>query len=240
MSSAFGYPSKIAVLGGRSEIGEAIVKEIKGHNPHAKTAACVRNPQSGEIEFDATKPGSAEKALEEAKTLLGDIDCVIIAFGVLGSESENLDNPRRAGEVASTNYSGAVEAGVASGSILSRRGGGCIVYLSSIAGVRVRGNMSVYGSSKLGADAFYRSASNKWAQSGVKTVVVRPGYVRTKMTSRIREPLGAVEAGDVARVVVDGIGEPGVLQIVYTSTLLKLVAKIFKILPNYIWNRIKI
>lgn len=240
MSSAFGYPSKIAVLGGRSDIGSAIVEELQERNPHAEVVLCVRNPRAGEVAFDAMVPGGAEAALEAAKFLLGDIDCIIIAFGVLGGEIENLEDSKRAGEVASINYAGAVEAGVASGTILSQRGGGIIVYLSSMAGVRVRGNMSVYGSSKLGADAFFQAAGTKWAQSGVRTVVVRPGYVRTKMTHEVREPFGAVEARDVAKAAGDAIGGDKFLQVVYTSTLLKLVAKIFKIMPSSIWRRIKI
>ena len=65
---------------------------------------------------------------------------------------------------------------------LRRQGHGRIVVLSSVAGERARRSNFVYGSSKAGLDAFCQGLGDSLAGTGVRLLVVRPGFVHSKMT----------------------------------------------------------
>ena len=65
---------------------------------------------------------------------------------------------------------------------MREQGHGVIVALSSVAGERVRRSNFVYGSTKAGMDGFYLGLGEALREYGVQVVVVRPGFVRTKMT----------------------------------------------------------
>ena len=57
-----------------------------------------------------------------------------------------------------------------------------IVFLSSVAGERVRRSNFAYGASKAGADGFYLGLGEALREHGGHVLVVRPGFVHTKMT----------------------------------------------------------
>ena len=54
--------------------------------------------------------------------------------------------------------------------------------LSSVAGVRVRRANYVYGASKAGLDAFAQGMAEALRGSGASLMIVRPGWVATRMT----------------------------------------------------------
>jgi decaprenylphospho-beta-D-erythro-pentofuranosid-2-ulose 2-reductase len=72
---------------------------------------------------------------------------------------------------------------VAFAGILRAQGHGRMVVLSSVAGVRVRRANFVYGSAKAGLDAFATGLGESLRGSGASVMVVRPGWVATKMTA---------------------------------------------------------
>ena len=63
------------------------------------------------------------------------------------------------------------------------RGRGTIVVLSSVAAVRPRKANFVYGSAKAGLDSFARGLADSLHGSGVRVVLVRPGFVTGRMTA---------------------------------------------------------
>ena len=62
------------------------------------------------------------------------------------------------------------------------QGHGAIVVMGSVAGVRARKDNYVYGATKAGLDAFAQGLGDALEDTGVRVMVVRPGFVHTKMT----------------------------------------------------------
>jgi decaprenylphospho-beta-D-erythro-pentofuranosid-2-ulose 2-reductase len=93
---------------------------------------------------------------------------------------------------------------------LRAQGSGRIVILSSVAGVRVRKANLVYGAAKAGIDGFGLGLADALEDSGVGVTVVRPGFVRTKMTTVMKAAPFAVESSSVAKAIVKGL-ETGAL-----------------------------
>ena len=131
-----------------------------------------------------------------------------MAFGLLGDEEQAWQDHDAAVTLARVNYVGAVSVGVCLAEVMRRQGHGVIVALSSVAGERVRRSNFVYGSTKAGMDGFYLGLGEALRGSGASVLVVRPGFVRTKMTEgRSPAPL-SVTAEQVARAVVTGVAAP--------------------------------
>ena len=64
-----------------------------------------------------------------------------------------------------------------------RQGHGYLAVLSSVAAERPRRANFVYSASKAGVDAFFQGLSDSLVGTGIEVLVVRPGFVHTKMTT---------------------------------------------------------
>src|SRR6185295_13877080 len=107
---------------------------------------------------------------------VGDLDVVVMAFGVLGEQSAFEADPVAAAEAVTINYTGSVSVGLAVAAQLRKQGHGRLVVLSSVAGERVRKANFVYGSSKAGLDGFAQGLGDALAGTGASVLVVRPGF----------------------------------------------------------------
>ncbi|MEU1225161.1 decaprenylphospho-beta-D-erythro-pentofuranosid-2-ulose 2-reductase [Streptomyces sp. NPDC005828] len=237
MKDAFGAPQSLLVLGGTSEIGLATARRLiarrtrvvwlAGRPSPALTAAADSLRALGAdvrtVPFDALDTESHEERLGKVFTE-GDIDMVLLAFGVLGDQARDESDPVAAVRVAQTNYTGAVSAGLVCAGALQAQGHGSLVVLSSVAGERARRANFIYGSSKAGLDAFAQGLGDALHGTGVHVMVVRPGFVRSKMTAGLAEaPLattpeavaGAIEVG--LRRRSETVWVPGALRMVMSA-----------------------
>jgi decaprenylphospho-beta-D-erythro-pentofuranosid-2-ulose 2-reductase len=82
-----------------------------------------------------------------------------------------------------TNFTGHVTSLLAIAGQMRARGRGTIVVLSSVAAVRPRKANFVYGSAKAGLDAFARGLADSLHGTGVRVLLVRPGFVTGRMTA---------------------------------------------------------
>ena len=89
---------------------------------------------------------------------------------------------------------------------LRAQGHGSLVALSSVAGERVRRANYTYGASKAGMDAYLQGTSDALQGSGVEVIVVRPGFVHTRMTAGLRPAPLAVGPDAVADAVAVALG----------------------------------
>ena len=161
---------------------------------------------------------------------------VVLAFGVLGEQAAFEADPMLAVAAARTNYVGAVVGGLVTAERLRRQGHGTLVVLSSVAGERVRRANFVYGSTKAGLDGFAQGLGDSLAGSGARVLVVRPGFVPTKMTAgRPPAPL-ATTADAVAAAAVAGIAAGK--EIVWVPATLRWVFAVFRHAPRSLWRRL--
>src|SRR5262249_487738 len=121
---------------------------------------------------------------------------------------------------------------------LQAQGHGLVVFLSSVAGERVRRSNFVYGSSKAGADGFYQGVAAALASSGVRVMIVRPGFVHTKMTAGLNAPPMSVSADDVADAVGRGIARGR--EVVWVPPALRYVMSALRHVPTALFRRLPI
>lgn len=252
MRDALGAVQSVLVLGGTSEIGLAIAGELA--RPRSATvvlagrdavgleaaAAGLKSVGARRVEtvrFDAADTGRHDEVMAEAARLAGgDVDVVVVAFGVLGDQSADEAGGTGAVQLATTNYVGAVSAGLAAARLLKGQGHGAIVALSSVAGERVRKANFIYGSSKAGMDSFFQGLADSLAGSGVRVLVVRPGFVRTRMTAGMEEAPLATTPDAVAAATVKALRTGRAT--VWVPAQLRLVFMVFRHLPRALWRRV--
>ncbi|PWS45551.1 decaprenylphospho-beta-D-erythro-pentofuranosid-2-ulose 2-reductase, partial [Streptomyces sp. ZEA17I] len=218
MKDAFGAPQSLLVLGGTSEIALATARRLialrtrrvwlAGRPSPALDAAAVELRDRGAdvrtVAFDALDTDSHEEVLGKVFAE-GDIDVVLMAFGVTGDQARDEEQPTAAVRVAQTNYTGSVSAGLVCAGALQAQGHGSLVVLSSVAGERVRRADFIYGSSKAGLDAFAQGLGDALQGTGVQVLIVRPGPVRTRASAGRPEQPFTTTPEAVAGAIVTGL-----------------------------------
>ena len=245
MHNAIKQPQTILVLGGGSDIGQAIVHRLD--SPALRTVILAGRttplelsvPLAGSAEvvsasFDALDHAGHDAFVREMADRYGDLDVVIQAFGQLGDDVGT--DPVAAAALAEVNYVGAVSSGLAVAAQLRRQGHGTLVVLSSVAGVRTRASNFVYGSTKAAQDAFATGLGHSLQGSGANVLVVRPGYVRTKMSAGVDEAPFACDADDVATAVVQGLRRGR--SVVWAPAVLQGLFGVLRYAPGPIWRKL--
>lgn len=249
MQNALQEPQTIVLLGGTSEIGRAIIDELLSPSATTLVLAC-RRPDDARPErfhragldvvveqFDAADTGSHGRFVDGLASRHGDLDVVVVAFGVLGSQDEYEADPDAAVAAVHVNYTGAVSACLRVAETMRSQGHGRLAVLSSVAGERVRAANFVYGSSKAGLDAFSQGLGDSLAGSGVSVTVIRPGFVHSRMTRGMKSTPFSSTPRQVGERAVAGmraghhtVWVPGVLRYVFI-VLRHLPRPVFRRLP---------
>ncbi|HVB05339.1 MAG TPA: SDR family NAD(P)-dependent oxidoreductase [Acidimicrobiales bacterium] len=251
MIDATGMPQRAVVLGGGSDLARSLLTALAARRLEA-VLLCGRDEQAlGAVaeevraagvrevttaHFDAREGAAADALAALAAERLGTIDLVVVAAGLLGHA--DLDRLDAAGvaEQLETNFVGPAAAMIAFAKVLRAQGSGVILVYSSVAGLRVRRSNFPYGASKAGLDGFAQGLGDALHGSGVRLVLVRPGFVETKMTAGMaKAPLSAT-AGRVTADIVAAL--EGGRSVVTTPKALAPLFALLRLLPRPLWRRL--
>lgn len=250
MENAFGDAQGIALFGATSEIGQAIVWRLTGHADQ-KVVLASRTPAAAQdfgdsltrsgaavthLPFDAAQVDSHASVVEATADALGDIDIAVIAFGVLGHGQGVDTDPVEAAAQFSVNCTGAVSLGLALAQRMRIQGHGRIVVLSSVAGERVRKSNFVYGAAKAGLDGFAQGLHDALAGTGVSVTIVRPGFVKSRMTEGLKPAPFSTDCDTVADLTVKGLRSGK--RIVWAPGILRPLFVVLRHLPHAVFSRL--
>jgi len=252
MEDALGAVQSVLVLGAGSDIARATLGALVGRrartivlaarDPGSLTALAAELRDLGAervetVAFDARDTASHAALIDDVFARVGDIDFALLTFGVLGDQEVAEREGDAAVDIARVNYLGSVSVGVPLAQKMREQGHGAIVVLSSVAGERARRSNFVYGSSKAGMDAFFQGLDDSLVGSGVRVMIVRPGFVHTKMTEGMDAAPLSTTADAVADAIIRGLARgshtvwvPGTLRYVM-SALRHVPRPVFRKLP---------
>ncbi len=242
---------RLLLIGGTSEIGYAIVRALASDGPVRpfllgrdreglvrSATALEQAGVSGSVEHDVVEAGdlaSHEDAIARAFDRAGGFDVVVLAIGVLGAQA-GLDARRdEALEVMSVGFLGSGSLLLASLRRLREQGHGTLVVLSSVAVERPRASNAIYGSAKAGLDALAQGLADGLAGSGVRVLVVRPGFVKTRMTAGLKPPPFATTPELVAVATRRGLNQGD--HTIWVPGVLRYVFAVLRHLPRAVYRR---
>jgi meso-butanediol dehydrogenase/(S,S)-butanediol dehydrogenase/diacetyl reductase len=188
------------VTGGASGIGAAVVRYIAQHNgsaviadinDDAGNAQVAQHPkQLRYLNTDVTQLAQLEAACELAQATFGGLDGAVNSAGI-GSLGTVADMPvEEWHKVIDIDLHGVFHACRATIPYLRRRGGGSIVNIASISGVRADYGFAAYNAAKAGVINLTRTLALDHACEHIRATAVCPGYIATPLT----EAAGSIDA----------------------------------------------
>jgi decaprenylphospho-beta-D-erythro-pentofuranosid-2-ulose 2-reductase len=250
---ALGDVQSVLVFGGGSDIALATVRRLVGRRARTIVLAAhhpdeldgVRDELLGAgattvevVGFDAEATATHAALVDDLFDRFGDFDVVLLTFGVLGNQSEAEADAAVALEIARINYLGTISVAVPVAHRLTQQGHGTLVALSSVAGERARRSNFVYGSSKAGMDAFLQGLGDSLVGTGVRVMVVRPGFVVSKMTEGMDPAPMSTTPEAVADAIVSGLARNSTT--VWVPSQLRYVMSILRHTPRPIFRKLPI
>jgi decaprenylphospho-beta-D-erythro-pentofuranosid-2-ulose 2-reductase len=185
---------------------------------------------------DLERPETFAEALDQAAAALGTLDTVVVSAAMFASQEQMEADRQLAGRLLEVNFTNTVlfceEARVR----LLERGGGTLCVFSSVAGDRGRKPVVLYGASKAGLSHYLEGLDHKYRAAGLATICVKPGFVKTGMTSGLKPPPFAGEPEGVARRVLEAIdrGQP----VLYAPTPWRSIMWVIRAMPRQVMRRV--
>ena len=241
---------KVAVLGatkgmGRSlarlfaERGDALCLLGRDQADLDKSARDLRSRGKVEVSVllcDLAKPYEFGAVLDAAQHALGGLDIVAVTAAMFATQ-DNLENdPTAAEKLLTINFTNTVLFCEEARRRLLAGNGGTLCVFSSVAGERGRKPVILYGATKAGLSAYLEGLDHKFRAEGLRTVCVKPGFVKTGMTAGLKPPPFAGDPDAVARRVLHAIdaGKP----VVYAPGIWAMIMLVIRHLPRAVMRRI--
>ncbi|KWX66655.1 SDR family NAD(P)-dependent oxidoreductase [Mycobacterium sp. NAZ190054] len=239
----------VVIFGGRSEIGVELARRLAAG---ATVVLAARRPDElhdeiaaledagavavRTVAFDADDLASHPALVDAIVAEHGPIGVAVLAFGILGDQARAETDAAHAAAIAHTDYVAQVSLLTVLAARMRQAGTGTLVVFSSVAGVRVRRANYVYGSAKAGLDGFCSGLADALHGTGVRMLVVRPGFVIGRMTHGMTPaPLSSTPA-QVADATARALRKGRAT--VWIPAPLAVLAFAFRMMPRAVWRRL--
>lgn len=221
---ARGGAKRLALVGRRIEALEETAKSVRELGAEALLLVA-----------DVADRASIENAIQEAEAWAGGLDVVVANAGI-GTGGSRLALAKDVEQVTATNYLGAVWTLLSASTGMMERRKGTLVAISSVAALRGLPRGAEYSASKAALDTFTDGLRVQLKPSNVKMLLVRPGFVKTPLSEKVKSKPFEVSAEDAARRIVKAIAsDRRVLDFPFPlATIMRVVG----VLPTWLYERV--
>jgi NAD(P)-dependent dehydrogenase (short-subunit alcohol dehydrogenase family) len=242
---------KVVFLGATRGLGRALARELATRGARIfllgrsdvglKRSAAdleVRGAE-GPVEFahsDLLDPAGFEEGLEAADRALGGFDTAILTAGLYGTQEDLETHAEQCHDLLAGNFTNSILWCEAARRRMLSRGGGTLCVYSSVAGLRGRSPVVIYGAAKAGLTRYLEGLDHRFHSKGLRVISVLPGFANTEMTQHLPSPPFAGEPEQVARRVIRAI-ERGTPQI-YAPGIWRAILLAVRSLPRAVMRRL--
>ncbi len=194
--------AKLVVTGRRQKALEQLLREL--------------DTEAAALAGDIADPDLPQQLIDAALGRFGRLDFVFNNAGIMniGGIDEVTDEAMTT--MIRVNYEAAVRLAYAALRVFKPQKRGDLITTSSILGLKVRPGVGVYAGTKFAIEAFSESLRLELSGTGVRVMVVEPGYTATELqshwTPQQKTPLKAVtrpvQPDDIARAVQFMLEQP--------------------------------
>jgi len=242
---------KVALLGATKGMGRAVARQLaergdalcllgRDADDLERSAADLRIRGAAAVHHtacDLLAPESFAPALDAAAAALGGLDAVVLTAGLFATQDALERDAALRARVLTADFTNTVLfCELARERLMAAGGARTLCVFSSVAGDRARKPVLLYGAAKAGLSHYLTGLDHKFRADGLRTVLVKPGFVKTGMTAGLPVPPFAGEPEAVARRVVRALdrGTP----VVYAPATWRWVMLVIRLLPRALMRRI--
>ena len=198
--------------------------EVRSNNRPVGVALC-----------DLEEPDTFEAAIDAAATTLGKLDAVVVTAALFATQAKLEQDSTLVRQLLSVNFVNTVLFCERARRVLLAAGGGVLCVFSSVAGERGRKSVVIYGAGKAGLSAYLEGLDHKYQAAGLRTICVKPGFVKTGMTAGLPTPPFAGKPDAVARRVLKAIDRRRPM--VYAPGIWRWIMGVIRQLPRAVMRR---
>jgi short-subunit dehydrogenase len=191
---------------------------------------------AGSAAQDFDRTDQAEACVAAAIQALGQLDCALIAHGLLGDQRASELELTTAEQIARTNYLSVMALVLALANQLEARGQGHIAVLSSVAAERGRPRNYTYAAAKSALNTYLQGVRSRLYKAGVQVHTIKLGPVDTPMTASHKKNALFAQPAEVARGIVRAI-DHGVPE-AYVPFFWGLIMPVVRNLPEALFQRV--
>jgi len=243
---------KVVVLGATKGMGRALARCMaergdalfllgRDRDDLARSAADLEirgaHGAVGSAPCDLLDPTTFTPALDAAERALGGLDVVVVTAGLFATQDALEQDAALRERLLTANFTNTVLfCELARPRLLASGGAARLCVFSSVAGDRARKPVLLYGAAKAGLSYYLTGLDHKFAGAGLRTILVKPGFVKTGMVAGLTPPPFAGEPEQVARTVLRAIdrGTP----MVYAPGAWRWIMLAIRSLPRAVMRRI--
>ena len=222
-------PADLTLVGRDTQRIERVATDLK-----------VRSPQSEirVVQAEFLDPEAINATVRDI-VKSGRVDIVLIAHGSLPEQIECQNDLQYCRDTLEINGVSPVLYAEAFAKEMEKANHGTIALIGSVAGDRGRKSNYVYGAAKGLVTRYAQGLQHRFAGSGVKVVLIKPGPTDTPMTVHLKgkgAKLAPVEG--VAKQIIEGVeaGKP----VIYTPGKWWLIMMVIRHLPAFVFNKMNI
>lgn len=156
---------------GNEEAANATVSDIKALGVNAKA-----------VKFDVSNKEVVDSAIAEIIAEFGRIDVLINNAGITRDGLFIRMNSEAWESVINTNLNSAYYVTNPVSKLMIKQRSGCIINMTSIAGVYGNAGQANYSAAKAGLIGFTKSLAKELASRGIRVNAIAPGFIQTDMT----------------------------------------------------------
>lgn len=248
---------KLAMLGATKGIGKALARHYAARHEslvlmgrdhieleRMRADLLVRGAKEvSTVSVDLERPPGFETALDQAFTVMGGLDALVISAGLFDTQQMLETDKQKLQRLLTVNFSHTILfCEHAKDRFLNqlRSGSGkqaklCV--FTSVAGERGRKPVVLYGASKAGLSHYLEGLDHLHHQDGLNVIDVRPGFVRTSMTDGLKAPPFAANPEDIAPQIAEGIDAN--MPVIYAPLPWQAVMGVVRNLPRFMMRNAK-
>jgi len=214
----------VAITGASSGIGEATARALAVEGASVVLGARRKDrlteladelgSQVAVVEMDVRTPEDSQRMVDQAVESFGHLDAIVVNAGVgmYGGIMDQTDDEIRA--MIDTNVAGTIWPIRAAVPRLLENGGGDIVIVASVAGLRGAGDEAVYAATKYAQVGLAGALDRELREKDIRVSTIAPGGTATEFamgTGRTPDMPGLadmLDAEDVAAAVVTVLQQP--------------------------------
>ena len=248
------YKKRIVIIGATSAIAkhcarlwlqnQAVIIILVGRDTQrierVATDLRVRSPQSEirVVQAELLEPEAINATVRDI-VKFERIDIVLIAHGSLPEQTNCQDDLKACREALYVNGISPVLYAEAFAKEMEKVTHGTIALIGSVAGDRGRKSNYVYGAAKGLVTRYVQGLQHRFAGTGVKVMLIKPGPTDTPMTAHLKsKDVKLAPVKNVAKQIVEGVelGKP----VIYAPGKWWLIMMIIRHLPAFIFNKMEI